>query len=76
MKLTRIIACLLLMMMLAACASAGEEEITVPPFADFSEKFGDLFLEEGEEIIQEELIYRSQDIYIEITPMRRLASVA
>ena len=74
MKLTRIIACLLLMMMLAACASAGEEEITVPPFADFSEKFGDLFLEEGEEIIQEELIYRSQDIYIEITPMRRLAS--
>lgn len=49
--------------------SAGAEE--APPFGDFSEKFGLLFLEEGQPPVTDGLTYRSQDVYIQITAVRQ-----
>lgn len=65
MKKCMALLCLLLLFL----SSAGAEE--VPPFGDFSEKFGHLFLEEGQPPVTEELTYRSRDVYIQITPLRQ-----
>ncbi|MBQ4640511.1 MAG: phosphodiester glycosidase family protein [Clostridia bacterium] len=71
MKLKRVLALLLLLATLAGGAYAEEEEAVVPAFGDFSEKYADLFLPEGSEPVQGDLYYYSEDIYIEITPIRQ-----
>ncbi len=72
MKGFRVMAGIMLLVMLAGSFACAEENGSVPPFADFSEKFGDLFLEEGQQPIQGDLYYYSPDVYIEITPLREL----
>lgn len=48
---------------------AGAEEL--PPFGDFSEKFGPLFLEEGQPPVTDGRTYKSQDVYIQVTSVRQ-----
>lgn len=74
MKFRRFMAGVLLIMMAVSFACAEEETAPVPPFADFSDKFGDLFLAPGQEPVQGDLFYYSEDIFLEITPLRELKS--
>lgn len=59
----------LLCVFLLLSGSAGAEE--APPFGDFSKKYGHLFLDEGQAPVTDGLIYRSHDVYIQITPVRQ-----
>ena len=67
MNLKKYILCLLVMALL--CGQGIAEE--VPPFGDFSEVFADKFLPEGSDPVQEPLFYQSENIRIEITPIRQ-----
>lgn len=61
-----------------AAAAATENAASVPEAAgetaDFSEKFADKFLGEGETPVIDGLTYRSRDAWIEITPSRQCKS--
>lgn len=70
MKLKRVLAGVLLLATLCCGAYAEEAAASLPPFGDFSEQYADLFLPEGSAPVQGDLFYYSEDIYIEITPIR------
>ena len=74
MKFRKVMAWVLLMMMAVSFAHGEEEAAPVPPFGDFSEKYSDLFLAPGQEAVQGELYYYSENIFLEITPLRELRS--
>ena len=67
MMLKRGLALLLLLVCVSGCALSEE----VPPFGDFSDVFADRFLPPGSAPVQEPLFYQSENIRIEITPIRR-----
>ena len=68
MHIKRMLAALLCLMMLVGCALA---ESTGQQPADFSEKFADKFLAEGENTIIGQELYQSQNLYIQITSFRQ-----
>ena len=68
MHIKRMLAALLCLMMLVGCALA---ESTEQQPADFSEKFADKFLAEGENTIIGQELYQSQNLYIQITSFRQ-----
>lgn len=68
MHIKRMLAALLCLMMLVGCALA---ESTEQQPADFSEKFADKFLAEGENTIIGQEMYQSQNLYIQITSFRQ-----
>ena len=68
MHIKRMLAALLCLMMLVGCALA---ESTEQQPADFSERFADKFLAEGENTIIGQELYQSQNLYIQITSFRQ-----
>ncbi len=74
MRFRKVMAWVLLMMMAVSFAHGEEEAAPVPPFGDFSEKYSDLFLAPGQEAVQGDLYYYSENIFLEITPLRELRS--
>ena len=68
MHIKRMLAMLLCLLMLAGCALA---ESAPQQTADFSEKFADKFLAEGENTIIGQELYQSQNLYIKITSFRQ-----
>ena len=67
MNVKRLLCALVCLLMLAGCAAAEEGQQT----ADFSEKFADKFLTEGENTVIGTDLYQSRNLYISITTFRQ-----
>ncbi len=70
MKIIKNFLCLLLALCCVLPAALGESTDDAAQFADFSEQFGEYFLEAGAEPVITENSYRSHDMYFEIRSER------
>lgn len=62
--------CILFLLVLAALCGRSIAE-NIPPFGDFSDIYAEQFLPQGAAPIQEPLFYQSENIRIQITPIRQ-----